>query len=221
MTRLEVVPDFEYSQRMRHPVKRFKSMAIALKELEPFVRDPAQLESGRPFKRFGDVRPREAFVNWLLCAVANFTCNADRFIPTSDPTGGDGLIYDSTDKVGRPTEHVMVRVTDTNPEEDLHDLIIEAIEKKQAKGGEAYAAGKALVVYVFGGSGRKWFPDRAAGALPEPLLFERVWVVCLESADDDAYVFGATRLDWVHGNAPVYFVRIPQDFGRWEVSEVQ
>ena len=28
--------------------------------------------TGKPFKRFGDMRPRELLANWLLCVVLNF-----------------------------------------------------------------------------------------------------------------------------------------------------
>ena len=79
---------------MKHPVRRFKSLTVALKELEPFIRDGKHLETGKPFKRFGGLRSRELLANWLLCAVFNFDCAApERLTFTTDPLGGDGILY--------------------------------------------------------------------------------------------------------------------------------
>lgn len=44
---------------MKHDVRRFKSMEICLKELEPFIRDGMHLQSGKPFKK-----------KWTECARA-------------------------------------------------------------------------------------------------------------------------------------------------------
>jgi hypothetical protein len=33
---------------MKYPVRRFKSLGLALKELEPFVRNGAHLQTGNP-----------------------------------------------------------------------------------------------------------------------------------------------------------------------------
>ncbi|MGA8611692.1 MAG: hypothetical protein WB760_08220, partial [Xanthobacteraceae bacterium] len=56
---------------MKHRVTRFKSLAVALKELEPYIRNGEHLQTGKPFKRFGAMRSREALANWLMCAAAN------------------------------------------------------------------------------------------------------------------------------------------------------
>src|SRR5438874_12621174 len=55
----------------RYQITKFKSLKVALKEIEPYVRDGKHLESGKPFKRFGGMRSREVLANWLLCVVAN------------------------------------------------------------------------------------------------------------------------------------------------------
>lgn len=91
-----------------HRVTKFKSMAIALKELEPFIRDGQHLQTGREFVRFGRLRSRELLGNWLVCAVLNVVLGAERITFASDPTGGDGLILDLETGDGRFTEHVMV-----------------------------------------------------------------------------------------------------------------
>ena len=76
---------------MNHAIRRFKSLTVALKELERFVRSGKPLQSGRPFKNFGGMLPREAWANWLLCAVANAVAGTEQFTFTTDPVGGDGV----------------------------------------------------------------------------------------------------------------------------------
>ena len=58
-------------QSREYNVTTFKGLAIALKEIERFVRDPDRLRSGRPLKKFGGMLPRELVGNVLLCLVAN------------------------------------------------------------------------------------------------------------------------------------------------------
>ena len=90
---------------MKYQITRFKSLEAALKELEPFIRNGEHLETGKPFKRFGGLRSRELLANWLLCAVVNYDSRAaDRLTFTSDPLGGDGIIYDSEKDASWPTE---------------------------------------------------------------------------------------------------------------------
>jgi hypothetical protein len=93
---------------MKLNVTHFKNPQVALKELEPFIRDPRYLYRGKPLKRFGGLRPRELLGNWLICAVLNAGRSAGPFTFTSDPRGGDGIIYDEESKADWPTEHVMV-----------------------------------------------------------------------------------------------------------------
>lgn len=78
---------------MKYSVKHFKSMAIALKELEPFIRNGKHLESGKAFGKFNDARSRELVANWLLCVAYNFVAGEEMLTFTSDPTGGDGILH--------------------------------------------------------------------------------------------------------------------------------
>jgi hypothetical protein len=50
-------------------VTRFKSLAVALKELEPFVRNGQHLQTRKPFQKMGGTRSREILANWLLCVA--------------------------------------------------------------------------------------------------------------------------------------------------------
>jgi hypothetical protein len=53
--------------------------------------------------------PREAWANWLLCAVANAVGGTEHFtFITTDPVGGDGVISDTkTDETWLPTSQSM------------------------------------------------------------------------------------------------------------------
>jgi hypothetical protein len=116
---------------MKYPVRQFVSMKAALKELEPYVRDSGQLQSGKPFKNFGEMRPREAWANWLVCATINSTGEKDLTF-TTDPIGGDGIIIDKKTNDVFPTEHVMVSRHRTEGQ-DTQTLVLAAIAKSKGK----------------------------------------------------------------------------------------
>ncbi|MEO8631633.1 MAG: hypothetical protein ABI612_26595 [Betaproteobacteria bacterium] len=205
---------------MKYQVIRFKSLTVALKELEPFIRIGEHIQTGKPFDRFRGLRSRELLGNWLLCVVANSVTQPDRLSFSSDPLGGDGIIYDSVTEATWPTEHVLVPKARDGELQDVEPLILKAIARKQSKGGAAYASGKTLVVFL-NARGREWLPNRVAGQLPTPLLFEAVWVVGLQSVEAGEYVYGVTRLDLSRGNAPAWRVRIGKDFDAWKVEAIQ
>jgi hypothetical protein len=130
---------------MKYRVARFKSLAVALKELEPFIRNGKHLQTGKPFKKFGGMLSREVLANWLLCVAINSTDNRELTF-SSDPVGGDGIICDSATGETWPTEHVMVpRLRPGGETGDGEALTLKAIEHKRSKGGAAYAAGKTLI----------------------------------------------------------------------------
>src|SRR4030081_1027134 len=105
---------------MNHDSKHFKSLKIALKELEPFIRNGKHLETGRPFKAMHGLRSREGLANWLICAVFN---------AIAEEIGGDGVLVDTTAKETWPTEHVMVR-KDDNDKRAIETRVVEAIRQK-------------------------------------------------------------------------------------------
>jgi hypothetical protein len=212
----------------RYSVTRFKSPQVALKELERFFRNgpasaksnKAVLESGRPLKRFGGMLPRELIVNWLFAAVGNYIAGAERFQFTSDPRGGDGLIYDVVSQTALWTEHVMVRRASPNESRDTQTRIIEEVTHKIQKGGTSYASGKTLLVFLYSAAdGDQWWPDKAAAALPTPLHFDAVWVVGFQPSVGEDRIYALTRLDLRRGHAPVWWVQIEADFSAWTVHE--
>jgi hypothetical protein len=93
---------------MKLKVIHFKTPLVGLKELERFIRNAKHLYSGKPFGSFGDLRSRELLGNWLICAVLTDGRPSATYTFTSDPQGGDGVIYETETETGWPTEHVMV-----------------------------------------------------------------------------------------------------------------
>jgi hypothetical protein len=204
---------------MKHRVTRFKSLRVGLRELEPFIRNGEHLQTGKPFERFGGMRSREVLGNWLLCVVNNSACGSERFMFTSDPLGGDGIIYDTETENSWPTEHVLVPRARPGETPDIKELILQAIELKQNKGGAAYASNKTLVVFLEAGGGA-WFPNQVAKLLPKT-DFDAVWVVGLQTVEDNKYVYGVTQLRLDESDAPTWSVRISAHFDGWKIERIQ
>jgi hypothetical protein len=204
-------------------VRKFKSLKTALKELEPFIRNGRRLQVGGKFKNFGGLRPRELLGNWLFCVACNASVGDNRYMFTSDPGHGDGLIVNETDGTVLETEHVFVpgphpgAPLGRNQDEPMA-LILEKIAHKN----DPKYAGKTLVVLCNdAGTGAAWHPNMVRRALPEGLPFEAVWAMSLQGVFDGSYVYGVT---WFHpgfDNAPTWRVRIAPDFGSWQVEAVQ
>jgi hypothetical protein len=210
------------SAAINYEVKRFTDMAAALKELEPFIRSGERLQTGRPIKNFGGMLPREIWANWLLCAAVNASLGSERLIPASQPSDliGDGLIVDTENGETVLTEHILVPRQAGGPGADIEALILKAVEKKQVKGGVAYASGKTLVVFREA-EGDPWLPKRVASRLPVDLAFNAVWVAGLAFVRDGQYAYWVTRLDLRRGNPPVWRVCIAKDFDSWGVEPIQ
>jgi hypothetical protein len=206
---------------MKYNVTSFRNLAAALKELEPFIRNGAHLQTGKPFGKFGGMRSREILANWLLC-IAVGEADGRELTFTSDPIGGDGIIRDAGTGETWPTEHVMVPRSREDESRDAQTLILNAIEHKRSKGGAAYATGKTLVVFMEAGAAAGiWFPNRLARAIPDPPLFAAIWVVGLREVVAGEYVYSVTHLDLSEGNAPVLLVRIAASFEAWTVTRFQ
>jgi len=197
---------------------RFKSLKMALKELEPFIRNGRHLATGRPFKQFGGMLSREVLANWLLCVVINSTTQETEQVTfSSDPIGGDGIIHHDASGFAVPTEHVFVPSGGTSAAGNIENLILAKIQKKHVKGGEAYASGKTLVVFLDSGGG-PWYPHKVAGQLPDPIFFDGIWVVGLYGVIAGEYTYFATRIDLA--GTPKWRVRIAPDFDDWTVEPI-
>jgi len=165
------------------------------------------------------MRSREALANWLLCAVLNPDTRSERFTFTSDPLGGDGIIYDSSSKESYQTEHVMVPKLRAGDARSIEALIVQAAKQKQEKGGKPYAEGKILIVLLDAGGG-EWYPNRATRLLPATNFLE-VWVVGLQFAQDGNYVYGVSKLEMLASGAPTWTVQIAATFDAWTVRRMQ
>jgi hypothetical protein len=202
---------------MKYPARRFKDLKVALKEIEPMVRDPRHLQIGKSLKKFGDMRPREMLANWLLCATFETIENRELMF-YSDPIGGDGIIRDEATGDTWQTEHVYVSQHSTGP--DAKTLILDAISHKQSNGA-MYCRGKTLVVFLDTPVAGNWFPNEVAKALRSPLLFGAVWVIGFSTVQEGSYVYNLTLLDVADGNAPAFLLRIAPDFDAWQVEQIQ
>ena len=204
---------------MKVKVKRLKSLKIALKELEQFIKDGRHLKTGKPFKSMNALRSREMLGNWLLCVVGNFNHGKEDLIISSSPdeVGGDGLISSLSDETAFiVTEHVYVPPSEGAK---VGDLVEAAVLKKAGKGGAAYAKGKSLVVFCEGGG--QWWPNKVARAITGKHDFDEVWVFALKQhREEGTYAYNVALLDVRHGDAPVWNVDIDVDFERWAVARV-
>lgn len=206
---------------MKYPVRTFKSMVVALKELERFVRDGKQLESGKPIPNFGGALPRELWGNWLICAVYNAEAGREALRINSDPTGGDGVLTDAVTGEAWLVEHVMARTAADAPATNAECEILKAIKSKNEKGGASYASGKTLVVFTNLPNGGVWHPNRVMKQLPKPLHFGAVWIVSLQGVVDGEYVYGVVSMEQGENGALMYLVRISSDFTSWTIERVQ
>jgi hypothetical protein len=206
---------------MKYPVTQFKSLTVALKELEPFIRNGEHLQTGKPFKQFDGMRSREMLANWLVCVAINAEDGIELTF-CSDPVGGDGIICNVATGETWPTEHVMVPRLSEGQTGDAEALILNAIQQKRLRGGAAYARGKTLIVFLEAGpAAGKWFPNRMARQLPRPLDFATAWVVALKGIEEGEYVYSVTHLDVSEGDAPAFLVRIGKEFNAWDVTRIQ
>ncbi len=188
---------------------------MALKELEPYVRNGHHLQTGRRISNFGDMLSREMLANWLLCVVGNATCE----VKLTFSTGDDGIIWDEASGETWPTEHVMVPHLHGQAD-NAEALILEKVDHKR-RFGEPYGSGKTLVVFLNAGVAGKWHPNTVARRLPEPLYFATVWVVSPHGFESGEYVYNVTNLDLSAGHVPIFKVRIEQNFDRWHVTRSQ
>lgn len=202
---------------MRQVVTTFKTLKTCIKELEPYVRDGNHLKTGRRFKKFGNLSSSEILGCWLLAAVLCHEAKSEKIRICTDPQGGDGTLYDIIEKQSYPIEQVMVTGW-KQVDKDSETLILEQINKKQNKGGKAYASGKTLVVFL-DRKGEGWFPNRVARRLPKKLDFDDVWVVGLQEFIDDTYSYNVTQLNAL--GCPIWRIYIKQSFEAWEVKKIQ
>lgn len=201
----------------RYRLTRIRDLRIALKDLEPRVKDPRFLRVGRVFTNF-NLRPREVLANWLLCVVGNYQNGNEDLTFSDDPTGGDGIILNQADGRYMATEHVFIPPPQPNSTDGVEDLIVQKIEHKMRK-GVAYARGKHLI--VFSEAVGLWYPNRVARRIAGQHEFASVWVVALERGDEIGFQYSVACPVAGPEDSPAWRVSINADFTDWEVERVQ
>jgi hypothetical protein len=204
---------------MKSNVRMIKSLQIGLADMEKFIRHPQLLYTGDKIERFGWMLPREVWGNWILAAIASEGREQELRI-TTDPDGGDGVIWDPATEVGWRTEHILLPVSRPGDTRTNDQRIIDAANKKQTKGGAQYARGKILVILNESSTNEAWHPTAVARALPANDFIE-TWVIGPDSFEHASVTYAATKLDLGTGQAPIYKVHINSLFTRWRVVQVQ
>jgi hypothetical protein len=129
-------------------LKQIRDLKIALKDMEPYVKNPTFLTQGKRFFNF-NMLVREAWANLLICAVME-KITGERF--TFQESDGDGIIGSKDSKIAHIVEHVCAMDFPAGKQLPKgEDRVLWAINHKTKRGPE-YAKGKILVVF-FDGAG--------------------------------------------------------------------
>lgn len=196
--------------------KLIKDLRIALKDFEPMVKNPQFLWNGREIQNFS-LRPREAWANWLVCAVLQKM--HQREITFMEDNTGDGYIIDKDLKLAFQTEHVSaLDVPKGNKLSSGEQRVIDAIDLKIARGRD-YARERLLVVF-FDGAGQ-FFRNKIRESIFGRHGFEAVFCVGLLNSGRDGYSYIVTEFRDSFGVQSVtHKVEINGDFTDWEISQV-
>lgn len=191
-----------------------KDLKIALKDLEPMVKDSRFLRVGKKIENF-NLLPREAWANWLLCAVLRDYFQRD--ITFMEHEGYDGVIFDRDTGMWFLTEHVSALQVPTKEASIKGEArIINAIEKK-IKRGTDYAKEKRLIVFIE--DAEVWYPNKVGRHIDGKHSFDAVYCIGLVSVDHTAYVYSVTQFNAVH--SPTWEVKINSDFIDYSVRQLQ
>lgn len=193
--------------------QQVRDMSRLLKDMEPYVKDPHFLRSGRRFTNF-NLLPREVWANWLFCAVLQKQRKTK--ITFAEDDIGDGLIVDTATGQYVRTEHVAALDRPVGEQLPIGDArIIGAVEHKIARGPE-YASGKALLVFTEGAG--EWHRDKVRDAINGRHHFLAVYCISLESPGPSGYAYTLTQFDPRTPHTSISFkVKIDEDFSEWRV----
>jgi hypothetical protein len=88
---------------MKNPSTRFKSRKVGLKEPEQSFRYGKHFQTGRPFKRLGDLRSREILANWLICVAVNYAMKSEFLALATRSAAMELSSIPQQEKRGRPS----------------------------------------------------------------------------------------------------------------------
>ena len=193
-----------------------KDMTVALKDLEPLVKDPRHLWNGRDLSNFS-LRPREAWANWLITVVLQKMFS--EHITFAEDENSDGLIFDKESGQMLVTEHVAAMDFPAGKNLPKGDArILGAIEYKIARGSE-YAKGKSLVVF-FDGAG-EFHRDKIRESIFGKHNFVSVYLVGLLTSGEEGYEYLVTDYRDSYADKSVsHTVKINSDFTAWTVTQL-
>lgn len=198
-------------------IRLIKDFKLALKDFEPYVRNPNFLIKGREFKNFY-LRPREAWANWLICVVLRKLLGGHITFAESPKGNGDGFIVDINTEEFIPTEHVSALENTFNKLSKGEDRVINAINLKIDRGSE-YAQGKWLIVF-FDGAG-EFYRNKIRENIKGRHNFGAVYCVGLLTSGKSGYTYVVTEFKESHGDKSITFkVDINANFTGWEISQI-
>lgn len=194
--------------------KQIKDFRVVLKDFEGMVKDPKFLWSGRKIGNFS-LLPREAWGNWLFCAVLR-KIRGDEITFAEDDIG-DGIILD--EKTGQYilTEHVAAMDFPSRRKLPKGEArIIQAINHKIEKGLK-YAKDKVLIVF-FDGAG-EWFRNKVRESINGRHGFHSIYAIGLLTSGDYGYNYSVTQ--FFEKDSISFKVHIKPDFTDWSVERMQ
>jgi hypothetical protein len=193
-----------------------KDLKIALKDFEPMVKDPKHFWNGRDIKNFS-LRPREAWSNWLVCAVLRKIQSKD--ITFMEDDHGDGFIVYKEESLLFPTEHVSaLNIPAGKYLPKGEQRIIDAINLKIDKGDD-YAKDKILVVFFDGAE--KFYRNKIRENIFGRHKFEAIFCVGLLDSGEDGYSYSVTEFrDSFSDKSISHKVEINADFTDWDVTQI-
>ena len=196
--------------------QQIKDLGIVLKDFEGMVKQPNFLRTGRRIENF-NLLPREAWGNWLLCAVLCEFFGRD--ITFAEDEEVDGVIYDRDTDQWFYTEHVSALRT-PGPHAKLlgEERVLHAIQHKIDRGAE-YDKNKRLVTVIE--DAQEWFPNRVGKAIHGKHHFDAVYVIGLITDSNNGHSYSVSQLDGITGHSPTWQVDINDDFTDWTVTRLQ
>ena len=198
-------------------IKFIKDFKSALKDFEPYVKNPNFLIKGREFTNFS-MRPREAWANWLLCVVLR-KLFGEHISFAENPKGtNDGFIVDINTGDFIPTEHISALQNNFNELPQGEDRVIQAINLKINRGNK-YMEGKWLVVF-FDGAG-EFYRNKIRENIKGRHHFGAVYCIGLLTSDESGYTYIVTEFKESHGEQSITFkIEINGDFTDWKISQI-
>ncbi len=190
--------------------KQIKDFKLVLKDFEGMVKDPNFLWHGRKIENFS-LLPREAWANWLFCAVLRKLHGNE--ITFAEDDEGDGVIIDQKTGQYIRTEHVAAMDFPSTKLSGGEARIIAAINHKIDKGSK-YAKDKILIIF-FDGAGA-WHRNKVREAINGRHNFFKIYLIGLLSSGKEGYEYSVTEL---HEKYSITFkVEINNDFNNWTVK---